>query len=411
MLKNIIFISFSKTQGGASKAASRFLALLSDSHEFSTSRLTQDNVSIFHKILRRVSRYIKKTEFSNYPSERSLNLFSMPSVRKIGEFSDLCHIHWINNDTLSIFRFSQIPQHSIITLHDEWMYCSSEHTYALDRNNLEFVQGYSLKNRETKGIPWSYLVWRTKINAFRDRSDLTFTVPSKWMLERAKQSQVLRNNKVVLLPNPIDTTIYCPKSPSDKNTFRNKIGVSDDTTLILAGNFLGGRDKLKGSEFILRLLADSDLHLSNIQFVLFGGPETGQKIIGNHNINFFGHVDSDSTLSSLYSSSDIVLFPSLVESFGQIPAEALSCSTPVVCFKTSGLNDLVINNFTGFTAECFSYDDLKNTLLKAIGSTHDKLETLGQNGREHIIKHCSSPVVRRQYVRILQNVTAQKNIK
>ena len=39
-----------------------------------------------------------------------------------------------------------------------------------------------------------------------------------------------------------------------------------------------------------------------------------------------------------------MIVPSRQESFGQTASEAMSCGTPVIAYKTSGLIDIINNN-------------------------------------------------------------------
>lgn len=52
-------------------------------------------------------------------------------------------------------------------------------------------------------------------------------------------------------------------------------------------------------------------------------------------------------MATVYSAGDVMLVPSRIESFGQTASEALACGTPVVCFDTSGLRDIVRNAVCG----------------------------------------------------------------
>lgn len=398
-------IGFSRKTGGASIASERFSRLLKTSTNYNTKHYTQDNVSSAYKILRRLSYYVSKTERSKHSEKRSLNLFSMPALWDMQKLEGISHFHWINRDTLSVFQLHRVPKNSIFTLHDEWLYCSTEHTYPMHQDNQDYISGYSPTRKATTGLPWSYLIWKVKCKAFKDRSDLTFTVPSQWMLDRAKASIALRNNNIVLLPNPIDTDAFYPMTNEDRMAFRKKLDINENQLLIAAGNFLGPEDTLKGRDYCLGLLNDPDLKDLNIKFVFFGGSKNGTQTIGHHAVKFLGQLTSEEQLRQLYSASNILFFPSMVESFGQIPAEALACETPVVCFDTSGLTDFVIDGNTGYTGKCFSLNDLKMSLLKAINASDLDRQTLGRNGREKIKSICSNDVVQTKYLQILDRIS------
>ena len=85
-----------------------------------------------------------------------------------------------------------------------------------------------------------------------------------------------------------------------------------------------------------------------------------QNLRTNQNLNsvyYLGYLSNQTSLKSIYSSVDVVVIPSRIESFGQIASESNSCGTPVVAFKTSGLKTTIVNKITGYLAE--PYDTLE----------------------------------------------------
>ena len=56
---------------------------------------------------------------------------------------DLVHLHWINNEMISIEQIGKITKPIVWTLHDMWPYCGAEH-YTNDRR---FIDGYNKKNK------------------------------------------------------------------------------------------------------------------------------------------------------------------------------------------------------------------------------------------------------------------------
>ncbi|MDX5477102.1 MAG: glycosyltransferase, partial [Cyclobacteriaceae bacterium] len=113
-------------------------------------------------------------------------------------------------------------------------------------------------------------------------------------------------------------------------------------------------------------------------------------------------------LAQIYSVSDLVLVPSLVESFGQVAAEASACETPVVCFKTSGLMDIVIPNETGWVAKPFSIESFADQLEKASQTSSEVRKEMGKLARNHIERNFSIPVVQENYRRILLEILGNK---
>jgi D-inositol-3-phosphate glycosyltransferase len=63
---------------------------------------------------------------------------------------------------------------------------------------------------------------------------------------------------------------------------------------------------------------------------------------------FLGKRGQD-TLPYYYSAAEVVVMPSLYESFGMVALEAMACGTPVIASEVGGLGYLVQNDVTGYT--------------------------------------------------------------
>jgi glycosyltransferase involved in cell wall biosynthesis len=139
----------------------------------------------------------------------------------------------------------------------------------------------------------------------------------------------------------------------------------------------------------------------------FGGNKGEEKLYGFRNISM-GYIKDSRHIAELYSSADCVVIPSMVESFGQVAAEALSCCTPVVSFYTSGLRDIVRHRYNGFIAEAFSPDSLCEQLLEIIKISKKSRLRMGKNGRKHILEKFSYPIIKKMYINILQDAITLK---
>ncbi|EJB0234704.1 glycosyltransferase, partial [Vibrio vulnificus] len=93
-----------------------------------------------------------------------------------------------------------------------------------------------------------------------------------------------------------------------------------------------------------------------------------------------------------YNSADCVIVPSRQESFGQVASESLSCGTPVVCYDSSGLKDIVIHQVNGYLAKAFEPNDLLLGVLQVL------------NGSEYSREACRASICNRfSYEKISEN--------
>src|SRR5207244_3383595 len=79
-------------------------------------------------------------------------------------------------------------------------------------------------------------------------------------------------------------------------------------------------------------------------------------------------------LQELYSSADVLIMPSLRETFGNVALEALASGLPVVAFSISGLRDFITDGVEGILAGKTNADELFNGLEKTFACWKDRRE-------------------------------------
>lgn len=407
MLK-LLVISFSFQKGGAAIAANNFCKLIETNLNIDLERISQDEFQFPHFLKRLVSFSLSKLQYSTNPIKHSLNLFTFkPVLKAIDKYQkSIFHFHWITNDTLSVFDFHRIPPYSIITLHDEWLYLGTEHYHDPNDISEDFILGYKPRKKSIIGIHWNYLIWKKKYASLSKRKDLIFTVPSNWMRDRAKSSLILRNSEIRVLPNPIDTDVFIPSKNDQIRSFRKSCGIDEDVIVIAFGAMDGKKNPIKGFcllEEALELLPGilpAEL-FNKLVILTFGGKKERK----NHQNGLLeislGHIAIQEKIALLYSSSDILVVPSLLESFGQVAAEALACQTPVVCFDTSGLKDIVVHRESGMVAPEKSASSLSKSLVDMISLSYSERLEMGKNGRLKVMEKFSKSVVGINYLELV----------
>ena len=401
-------VSFSFKRGGAAIAAKKFSDILKNSG-CDISLISQDDAGVFMFLKRLLSHLLVLPGVKPNSAKFALNLFSYPPlVKKLkSKQKDIFHFHWISNDTLSVFDFNKIPCGSIITLHDEWMYCADEHYYDVFATKRLFVDGYPSNIFDGLFFNLKYLVWSTKRKHFSTRDDIIFTVPSRWMYDRASQSKILKNARIRILPNPIDTDVFSPLSAERRVEERKRLGFDDDDFLFIFGAVDSTKNPLKGGQYLLDSLSMLAAKLPessrcHIKLIFFGGDRIEDEMISSFHCKSVGHIKEPAVLSVLYAISDCVVVPSLVESFGQVAAEGQSCGTPAIAFNASGLKDVIIDGHTGRLAEPYSADSLSTCMAEIYGLSAAEREVLSCQARSYVIENFSYSVIRDRYFSVIE---------
>nr|WP_272482539.1 glycosyltransferase [Vibrio alfacsensis] len=122
-----------------------------------------------------------------------------------------------------------------------------------------------------------------------------------------------------------------------------------------------------------------------VELKIVGSGRVGKEKIGNANVEYMGYLGDASAIIAEYNRADCVIIPSKQESFGQVASESLSCGTPVVCYNTSGLKDIVLHGVNGYLANDFDRKDLLQGVLEVLSGKFIEKEKC----RETITKNFS----------------------
>lgn len=173
----------------------------------------------------------------------------------------------------------------------------------------------------------------------------------------------------------IENTYYLPHGVDDSSFHRDFrslawrdaiLGANSDKKIILYVGRLVWEKRLK---FFAELASDISDERSDTQVVIVGtGPAEDELRVMMPNAIFLG-LKSGRDLSEIYASSDIFLFPSDTETFGNVTLEALASGLPCVVADASGSSDLVCHEATGFVVRSQKKNDWKAALVTLLDDT------------------------------------------
>ena len=130
---------------------------------------------------------------------------------------DLVHIHWVQHETISIEEIGKIKFPIVWTLQDCWPFSSTEH-YQRNSQDKRYINGYRIKNIfALSEYVDKYCFLRKKLSW---RNYISLIAPSKWIGNCAKNSLLMKDKKIVIIPNPINTEVFIP---INKNNARKSL--------------------------------------------------------------------------------------------------------------------------------------------------------------------------------------------
>ena len=181
---------------------------------------------------------------------------------------------------------------------------------------------------------------------------------------------------------------------------RNHFKIPTNKKIILFGAINATSDKRKGFKQLAQALEILDLE--DTEIVVFGSERPTNGTIFTQKTHYLGNIQNESSLVALYSAVDVMVVPSLQESFGQTAVEAMSCGTPTVAFATSGLLDIIDHKETGYLASPFETEDFAFGIKWLL--TNPKLDLINKRARNSMIKKFDSIVIANRYFNYYKNI-------
>ena len=195
-------------------------------------------------------------------------------------------------------------------------------------------------------------------------------------------------NPVAVIPNGISENWMASKG--DGVNFRTKFGISTSKRVLL---FLSRITPVKGLPMLLESIADLGTDFSEWVLVIAGNDEFNHKKLVFETVVRLGLIDKiiftgplfDQSKRDAFAASDLFVLPSYSEAAPIVILEALSAGVPVVATKASPWNDLEEYK-CGWLTE-IDRESLANGLRIAISSTRSDLSSMGQRGRDLIMRN------------------------
>lgn len=101
------------------------------------------------------------------------------------------------------------------------------------------------------------------------------------------------------------------------------------------------------------------------------------------NMTFAGYLNGVN-LAKIYASSDLFVFPSPTETFGNVVLEALASGTPVIGANSGGVKNIIKTNQTGYLCEPKNVEQFKQAIIQLL-EDHTLRAKMGNDGRNYAL--------------------------
>ena len=330
-------------------------------------------------------------------SLHSLSILPSKWPKKLNKSdTDIVHLHWIQNEMMSIKDIANIRKPILMNTHDMWPFCGAEHL-SFDKR---WKEGYLKNNRPSNesGFDLNKYIWNLKKRYWR--KPFYIVSPSRWMAKCVKESALMNNWPCRVIPNCIDTSKW---EPLNKSFARKILNLPDDKEILLFGTFNSNNQFHKGFDLLQKSLYHLKTKNKDCNLVIFGQNKPQNPINYGFPTYHLGRLKDSYSLKALYSASDVLLVPSRVESFCNTASEAHSCGVPVVSFGIGGLKDIIDHKETGYLSEPFDFKDFAEGILWTLDQV--KLDNkLNYLSRRKALNNWDYSIVSKKYKTLYEEI-------
>lgn len=246
------------------------------------------------------------------------------------------HGYYINVELL----FAWIKEHPDMkvkwTLHDCWAFTGHCTHFAMIQCEQwkTGCSNCSQLRRYPACIAWSSVGrnFERKRKAFTAVKNMTLIVPSKWLANLVRQS-FMKEYPVEIHYNAVDTNIFKPTF----SDFRERHNLQNKIVILGVANVWEERKGLFDFYKLAQLLDE------RYAIVLVGLTEKQLEKLPK-NIVGIQHTSSQEELAGIYTAADVLVNPSVEETFGMTQIEAHACGTPSIVYENTACEEIARQN-------------------------------------------------------------------
>lgn len=346
----------------------------------------------------------RKDLFKIDPASEGLPLWKHPWVKD----ADAIFLGWINQGVLSlkgIGKLAELRKPLVWIMHDMWNMTGICH-HAGSCSHFKSACGdchFLGKCAEKNDL--SHKVWEKKKSLYA-KAGIKFVAVSSWLAGKARESSLMRNVKVEVIPNPF------PLPESNRTQDSSRSGV---VSIVFGAARLD--DDIKGLPVLKKALEILKTKYpdvaENIQLVTFGAVKDPASLQGFSIAHrYLGILQGAESLGNAYQDADIVVSSSDFETLPGTLVEGQAYGCVPVAFDHGGQKDIIEHKLTGYLADWA--DDqvvragfLADGLAWAYANCRDK--ALKTRMRRSVEERFCAPAVARRILGLVSQKDSESN--
>lgn len=254
--------------------------------------------------------------------------------RIIDDFQpDIVQLFNLHGDFINIFEILKyIKDYPVVySMLDEYPYLG-HCCYSFDckKYEKECVGCEEILNQYPRSMVFrtGHKTFKMKKRAYDAIKNKVFVGP-QWVIDCARKSSLLKNEKLKIVDEFIDTesTFY----PKDTKKIVKEFGLDTDKLIVL--DVAPASNPRKGISYYIEMA--KQLQNEDILFIHVGMDVDIKDLPSNY--LSIGYVEDQDTLAEFYSVADIFVCTSVADTMPNTCLDALACGTPVLGFDISGI--------------------------------------------------------------------------
>jgi len=309
----------------------------------------------------------------------SLFLFTLTSYPKICSLINKYHINVIHGHGiftgLAPIIFKKLSNTNVPLI----VHCHNTAKGVLTADLLNDLLIFRRKKKyyENRFYLGNYIMWE---KAIYNSADAIVAV-SNSLKRELMNFYSIPSEKIFTCHNGVDLDLF---QRTEASNLRGKIGLKKDEKVVL---FVGGIGFRKGFHHLIK--AASYIKKTNIPIKIltigsYGHRTLFKGLMKKYSVqDMFLHVGfvSQKDLPTYYSLADILVLPSIYDTFGNVLVESMACETPVVATAIGGIPEVVEDNINGILVQPRNSRELSDGILELI-CNDEKRKHLGEAGRK-----------------------------
>jgi len=228
------------------------------------------------------------------------------------------------------------------------------------------------------------------------RKTKIITVPSESVRDELVMRYGYKGN-IIVIPNGVDTSLFQPRKAGG-------LRKSNAARVLFSGRFIA----LKGLQNIIRAIPEVLRDYPDVAFAFAGAGsrEPYLRMLNEMKIprrNFESYYVNHYDMPHFYNSGDMLVHPSLCDSFPYAVLEAMACGLPVIASSVGGIPKLVRDGKTGFLVEKANYQELA-LRIKQLLCDESLRQRMGKNSRKLVEDNYSLEVMGKKTLEVYQQV-------